>query len=375
MAELKNQHYVPKVHLRAFSDDPSPKPRMINLINVHAEKAIKGAALSSQCSKNYFYGKDLEREKALSELEGLYADLTRRVRAGDATSGVLQALLPWVYLQHLRTDAARRRFKFFHDQLNDAVGAKEWQVSLSHDDLVTTAMDSFFESRHYVADLRPALIENQSSHSFVTSDAPAIVFNKWMSQRRGLDTFGITTSGVCLYMPLTPQHAFLAYDANVYDVSQNGQRVALKSEKEVSLINSLLMRADAINLYFRDWDTREQLIEQVVKEKPFRTPPSRTTIMVPIDGSLNRFRPLRIDEDEKDFAKTLLHTESIFPRPSEWFGFLRNKHRPTIYDEGTGAGPVRKREWLSSDAQRHRPPAKIQKSVLPGLPGNPFRYR
>lgn len=56
MADNKNQHFVPKGHLKPFSVDGEGKA--IHLFNVDAGRAIPNAAVRKQCSHDYLYGRD-----------------------------------------------------------------------------------------------------------------------------------------------------------------------------------------------------------------------------------------------------------------------------------------------------------------------------
>ena len=62
MAEKKRQHYVPRFHLKLFSEDGVS----INLFNIKTGKIIEKAAIKGQCQEDYFYGKDLKVETGLS---------------------------------------------------------------------------------------------------------------------------------------------------------------------------------------------------------------------------------------------------------------------------------------------------------------------
>lgn len=64
MSANKNQHYVPQVYLRAFSEDNNGKS--ISVFLIEAEKEIQRAPIKSQCSSDYFYGEDLVLEKNLA---------------------------------------------------------------------------------------------------------------------------------------------------------------------------------------------------------------------------------------------------------------------------------------------------------------------
>ena len=67
MSEYKNQHFVPRFYLAnfAFSDGAQT-----NLIRTIALKAIPRIGVNGQCQEDFFYGKDLKMERALSVIEG-----------------------------------------------------------------------------------------------------------------------------------------------------------------------------------------------------------------------------------------------------------------------------------------------------------------
>ncbi|MDW9807170.1 DUF4238 domain-containing protein [Sinorhizobium meliloti] len=376
LAELKNQHFVPKVHLRAFSDDPGTEKRMINLIHVRSGRAIQCASISGQCAKHYFYGKDLHLERALNTLEGKYAEYVRSIEGGSRSTNLLSFMRGWTYLQYQRTDAARRRAKELHAQMDAAIDDPNWRVDMSDEALVVQSMKMFAETVDVVEDLRTVIIENTSDDDFITSDEPAIVFNKWIHQKRNLDTFGLGSSGLCLYMPITPRLGVLSYDSNVYDVGRRNNSIRVRDGREVTLLNALLMRSNAVNIYFRNWADRETISEHLRAELPFRTGGSRTTLMVPLDGQPGSYRKITEDEDKNDFPKSFIYTEAVFPRPPRWFDFLKNKARPVVFENGTAVGPVRKRNWLDElPGFRNSPPpwASQKKLPLPGLPGNPLQ--
>ena len=68
MSEKKNQHYVPKMHLRNFSVNNNRK--IIGLFNFASNKFVGDKApIESQSSENWYYGKDLKLENALEKIE------------------------------------------------------------------------------------------------------------------------------------------------------------------------------------------------------------------------------------------------------------------------------------------------------------------
>ncbi|WP_353958780.1 DUF4238 domain-containing protein [Zwartia vadi] len=67
MATNKNQHFVPRCHLRPFTKDESDAS--INVFNLDRRKLIPNAPVKNQCSRDYFYGRDDRLEMAIQSLE------------------------------------------------------------------------------------------------------------------------------------------------------------------------------------------------------------------------------------------------------------------------------------------------------------------
>ena len=70
MATNKNQHFVPRCYLRQFTSNGAN--RAINLYNIDRDKFVEHAPVKSQCSGDYFYGKNSQLEKAIQSVEDAY---------------------------------------------------------------------------------------------------------------------------------------------------------------------------------------------------------------------------------------------------------------------------------------------------------------
>ena len=109
MATNKNQHFVPRVHLRPFTVDEGDAA--INVFNLDREKLIPNAPVKNQCSGDYFYGRDEKLESAIQTVEGAYgsilSDLRKTGRPLEQRHKIV--LLRFWLLQYMRTEAASRR--------------------------------------------------------------------------------------------------------------------------------------------------------------------------------------------------------------------------------------------------------------------------
>lgn len=97
MATNKNQHFVPRCYLKAFTQ--GGENAAINLLNLDRERCIPGAPVKSQCSGDYFYGQDIQLEKAIQSVETEYAAAVARIqqpgyRLTDNDRLVLRIFIP-----------------------------------------------------------------------------------------------------------------------------------------------------------------------------------------------------------------------------------------------------------------------------------------
>jgi len=105
VAERKNQHFVPRCALKPFS--VNDEGRAIHTYIQTIERAVPNARLRNQCSRDYFYGKELTVEKTLSELEGHYARILASLMQGNDLGPVDEEWLRlFALVQNRRTEQA-----------------------------------------------------------------------------------------------------------------------------------------------------------------------------------------------------------------------------------------------------------------------------
>jgi hypothetical protein len=233
------------------------------------------------------------------------------------------------------------------------------ELPFSAEETTKMALDIFVNSLNVIADLRTVLIINRSGDGYVTSDHPSVVCNKFVNQKLRLDTFGTSSSGFTIYMPLTPRMAVLSFDAGVYAIDANGNREVIVSRTaDVRLLNSLVMMNDANCIYFREWRHAAAIAELIAAAVQRRCAGTRTVALRPIEGQNGSFRPLSPGESYEGGGMVL--SEAIYPHPLSWPSFFRNKVRQVTYSEGTAIGHVRKKEWL------RRPADEVEGSLRDG---------
>ena len=210
MATNKNQHFVPRCYLKAFSQNQEGKA--INLFNIDRRELILNAALKNQCSRDYFYGDDQQLEDAIQSFEKPYGLVIQEVlqpgyKLTDEHKRFFK--LFWL-LQNLRTESASRRQVEIFEGVNSTVGMPQGFIP-SMKQAVLQAMCVFAEHMDIVDDLEVCLVKNKSEIKYVTSDDPAIMANRWHQfdrRTRGM-SFGTGASGLLAILPLAENIVFV----------------------------------------------------------------------------------------------------------------------------------------------------------------------
>ena len=344
MPALKNQHFVPRCHLRPFTLDG--EGLAINLFNFARRRAVPNAPVKNQCSADYFYGKDLHYEKKMQVIEGLYSAAISRISVpGYAlTSGDREVFRAFWVLQHLRTEAASRAFAAMSDEIVDTTGAPEgFRMSIA--EAVQLVMPAVPEMVSVVEDLKVCVLRNRSAINFFTSDDPAIHTNRWYLRpgHERLGAPGLAKSGTICLLPLTPRHLFLAYDRDVYSLPVANGWADVKRDSDARILNEQQLLNAMANVYFREISEAASISRQYDETTDKRLPSKHRinhAVLDSDDGVTKRFRVTTAEEARGQDG--LIHSEKLYPRPSGWPDFIRWRAGAATYSNGTGVGYVRR---------------------------------
>lgn len=346
MADRKNQHFVPRVLLRPFTDGGEGKS--VNLYNIRSNRLIATAPVKGQCARHYWYGEDGVLEGILSKLEGLFGKNRDRVIAGGNDESERRELRRFTYFQHWRTKKAADRLRHSYEQMN----ANSWAPDEPIPDdkkLVLNSMRFGLQSRDLVEDLKVRIVENRSSKTdFIIGDDPAVMLNRFAVERLDDAAFGVSSSGLTIVMPLTPRLSLICYDGGVYTLDVTDGRLLVKNDAAAEAFNDIQMLGASENIYFRDWTQREYVQRRFLALKDKRPAAYATVETFVPDGEdeqAEHYRPGTVDEG-RAAKRSLLAVRFNHPQPERWIPGLRYRDKPKTFYNGTGIGHVRKSEWL-----------------------------
>lgn len=355
MATNKNQHFVPRCHLRPFTVDEANFA--INVYNLDRGKFISNAPVKTQCSGDYFYGKDPKLESAIQSLEGFYATTLNEVRSpgyvlADSHRGILRR---FALFQYMRTEAASKRAVEVSAGWTRLFGERAEEFRLTIKEAVQMAMGTFVDVMDILDDLKVCLLRNRTEIPFVTSDNPAIVSNRWHLEDRRVrsKSFGFGAAGALLILPLSPRLACMGYDGDVYSIAHSGGWVDVKHPHDVEAINQHQFLNCAANIYLKDLDDSAAIEKQWLAAKP-RRPKERYVVHYAVldnrEGQDERYKVINRLPTPED-GKALIHIQAVNYTPSSWPRFLGWKRQGVVYTNGTGVGYVR-RERIDHYSER-----------------------
>jgi hypothetical protein len=350
MANNKNQHFVPRCHLKPFTKDGAGVA--INLFNLTQRRAIADAPVKNQSSRDYFYGQDTRLEDAIGFMESQYATVVSDIlnNPGPVKPGHETVLRRFIYLQHLRTESRSRALAEHTFAITDLPGVDMERTSLKEAmrDAVQVAMQHYASTMRIVDDLKVCLVRNDTSVPFFTSDDPAALANRWHQRdaRTKGSSFGVGKAGVIFLLPLSPTALCILYDGDVYSVPKAGGWIVVRKAADVRLLNEHQVLNCAANLYFRNWNDRDDIaayVSGVASGRPI-VPMEVVTAVLGETTEWGKRYDVVPKSELKPGMDTLVHVLTNHPRPSGWPSFLAFRTGGRVYGNDTGAGFTRR--WL-----------------------------
>lgn len=351
MAEKKNQHFVPKVHLRQFSTDARQK--QIDIWLPKHDKFINGASINDQCSKPYFYGSDLKIENSFNTPEGVFGNIVKKLDENrNPSKGELSNLLFLWLLQHVRSEKAIRDHLLSITMITDKIriGQEDNEEldrfigdPLDVREAADMALADLGYYYHCISDLKCILLINDTKQGFIASDNPAVSSNKLILKRfMNYRNWGISSAGFYLYMPLSPKIGFFAYDRHVYDLKgRSGLNCRLKVDDVHDLNKLLYLFSDNVVVLPPGCDQKE--VVRNLQSFDFAKPDGLVRVNTAVEekrGVGEGYRKF-VQASDENFGKSessLIHIESVPPVVPRHFRKLIIRQIPRYIDTQSGAG-------------------------------------
>ena len=261
-ASTKNQHYVPQFYQRNFSNDE----KSIGIYLLNQKKYVPTAAIKHQASSDYFYSQNLKIEDALGFLENLAAIVIEKIKQNPTQklkNEDAMALYVFTMIQigrtqafvRMMTDNANKMGKLMLRKHIEAMRKtdKANKVEYITDDILDSVSIQVNEPGRFALSTISQLIDlcidmvdggkiliNKTSKSFISSDNPACMYDQHL-ERIGNLNYALGSSGLQIYLPLTPTLAVMYYDNLCYKLGDRKKNyIEITQEQDVIQLNRLV---------------------------------------------------------------------------------------------------------------------------------------
>jgi len=358
MPSNKNQHFVPKCHLKQFATPVGSGS--ISLFNIGKQLFVQCAPIKYQCSKDYFYGKDFCLETPIQELESAYGALVSKLfkselSINDNYKNIMRMF--WLF-QYYRTEAAAKRTAEILATTANNLEVSDEKKDIEIDHALNMTIDSFVNNIDIMNDLKIILLRNCTDVPFITSDDPAILRNPLYETnhkiRKISKTYGLSASGNLMLMPLSPSYYLLGYDSDTYSTTESGGYVKVDNKLDAHALNKLQHLYCFQNIYGLSATSLPEHKQHAQSLSSKRVKNRFINIWyvedengrdLEIDRGLDThayFRKTTLEECKNSDKTSLFRSSAVYPEFNYFFKFLKRKSNAIGFSNGSHSGFVRK---------------------------------
>lgn len=256
----KKQHYIPQFYLRGFTSDGSS----IGFFRLSDETYRESVPVKSIMYDNWLYDEDNHVEHRLAEMESIWsasiASLLEILQ--DQNDEKVERLAPL-------EDERAHLLHFIGCTMTRTLGSLSAMYGLVNamvDDLKATVPNfdpektgqlSQYNDRHEytevmltvgedlpirLLDLAWVYIVNESGMPLMTSDNPVALINSYFSIRGLRPTYGLGSSGIQIFLPLTSKVCLVLLDKEVYELTRTTTVLPIESRHVIRDINTITAR-------------------------------------------------------------------------------------------------------------------------------------
>ncbi len=275
--EKQYNHYVPQFYLKNFSGNKS-----IGLYNFKIKKFVDEASIRDVAGKDYLYGEDNQLEDFFSNLERKWSNVINTIINTEhlpLDSEEYTYLIMFVFLSDAR--GVEVADAFYEDKLVEGKNiarimrkagkldvTDEWidNLDVKIDRPNLPFIQNLSSSVRIMSDLCPLLIINETNLSFITSDRPVVIYNRWFVEKNFLQPCGFGQMGLQVFVPISGRICFCLYDDHVYENKYGYKdRIRIYRKETIKELNSIFVENAYREIYYPK-DTRT-FLEGIVGEK------------------------------------------------------------------------------------------------------------
>ena len=97
------------------------------------------------------------------------------------------------------------------------------------------------------------LLINETETDFITSDAPVVLYNQFLPDRKYGTNTGLKMRGLEIFFPIDSKKSILFFDPTSYSIGEEvGKAMCVRSESDINEINKLQICSAEKKIYFKE---------------------------------------------------------------------------------------------------------------------------
>lgn len=267
-----NQHYIPQFLLRNFHiSEKTGKEKSIFVFDKDTGKVFK-SPIKQAATQRYFYeskiiGKNYSIEPELEKFESAASPIIKKIIKNKGLKQITRKekviLTRFICVQFLRVPATRNKFLDFTEQLHSrfdfftksGINKPDSELEkINHCNFILGTINRFFPLIYN----KDWILFESSDSKFIIGDNPVVLNN---SIYKGRGTLGLSSLGIEIYVPLSPQYSLLLVCNSVkkiflkntdFDIKHTRLEKDVTKLKEMAnvLKNSLTIKASLDDVEF-----------------------------------------------------------------------------------------------------------------------------
>lgn len=256
----KRQHYIPQFYLRFFSDDN----KTVSIFLFQKKLYRSRVPIKSILYEPDLYDDDDSKEQVISHLESKWNASLKNILADFSANFVddekseinetdLLNLYSFICFTHMRTCQQISAIAFQSEAFIQDMQERFPEINPAEISDFKPLFDPYFEADMaldsgvsllpYFIDLVPVFLQNKTTRSFVTCDAPVVPYNPFFEQIGYPGNSGLGNSGLQIYCPLSPKLAIILYDSDIYRFKSEDYPIiqSIESPKDIRALNRLIV--------------------------------------------------------------------------------------------------------------------------------------
>jgi hypothetical protein len=249
---MKN-HFVPQLLLDYWNCGKKKGKEKIHIFDKNKSEVRRNQTISENFFENNMLHDAVERKIFAQIIEGSAATVVEKIVTGDFNiiSEDLSTLHIFIWSLYNRTPASRKIANECGNSIwtliaqealrlkgLNAAEANSLEFNFKDDNALSENIINVLHLAKILGDLEYHIIKNETSSEFYISDHPVFIYNWFYRDLKHPQVTSITSTGLQIFLPLSPKITFCLYDSKVYKYGDKSLVTCIFNNSDIEILNS-----------------------------------------------------------------------------------------------------------------------------------------